>query len=524
MKKYFTFQDIVLYITVLVSVGTIITLFSTFSSQAYSTFFSTDTLYLPSIYKDIFIDHNPIKGWHLNPSPNFFPDMIVYFIIMAITSNFITASFVFAIIQYLFFIYLINRLLKTIDLPDHKLITALSSLLLLLFFMVSFYSNDFWFTFYLVSNSYHTGAFLMSLLCIVLSLEYLKKPKTKILVYLIVISTLCVFSDRLFIVLYIIPWFALLVFYFKIDQRKGLRSIIIANISSTIVGMFAFLLLKNSHYIYIDEPHRIMDFKYMGECLKLLMHQMYIYLTDMNFKSIIIILSLIAFIYNITESVIIWIKKTSFTLKDIYIFLSVAFTIIVFIAPVINGNYTGFDTLRYNIYIFYMLIINLGIAIYYLINRLSVKYRIILTSIIAILIIGSSINIITQFNHKELKAYFNYYPKITEDIDEISKQEKLQSGLGNYWNTKVINMFSKNGVRVYTSIDAIYPWGHVMNENWYNNDRFNFIISDNQSQDSIITECFNGKVKFIEHGDIRIAVTPEFIINPNTHRVEIAKE
>lgn len=524
MKRYFTFQDIVLYFSVLVSIGTIITLFSTFSSQEYKIFFSTDTLYIPSIFKDIFIDHNSLKGWHLNPSPNIFPDMIVYFLIMAITSNFITTSFVFAIIQYIFFIYLINRLFKSIDLPDYKLITALSSLLLLLFFMVSFYSNDFWFTFYLVSNSFHTGAFLMSLLCTILSIEYLKNPKTKILIYLIIISILCVLSDRLFIVLYIIPWFTLLVFYNKISQRKEFRLIMIANICSTIIGMVAFFILKESHFIYIDEPHRIMDFKYIGECIKLLMHQMYIYLTDMNFKSIIISLSLITFAYNVIESVIFWIKKSSFTLKDIYVVFSVAFSIIVFVAPVINGNYTGFDTLRYNIYIFYILIINLGIAIYYLIKRLSVKSNLVIGSIIALLFIGASLNIVFKYNQKNFKNYFNYYPNITEEIDEISKQEKLYSGLGNYWDTKVINMFSKNGVRVYTSIDAIHTWGHVMNENWFTNDRFNFIISDNQSQDSIINTCFNGKIKFVEKGDIRVAITPEFRINPKTHTIEIVQE
>lgn len=520
MRKYFTSQDIVLYTTILLSIGTIITLFSTLSDQTYKIFFSTDTLYLPSIFKDIFIDHNPLKGWHLNPSPNIFPDMIVYFLIMAITSNFITTSFVFAIIQYIFFIYLINRLFKTIDLPDYKLITALSSLLLLLFFMVSFYSNDFGFTFYLVSNSYHTGAFLMSLFCIVLSLEYLKNEKTCTLIYLIIISTLCVFSDRLFIVLYIFPWLTLLVFYFKINQQKSFRSIMVANVCSTIVGMAVFFLLKNSHFIYIDEPHRIMDFKYMGECLKLLMHQMYIYLTDMNFKSIIIILSLITFIYNVIESVISWVKKSSFTLKDIYIVFSVTFSIIVFVAPVINGNYTGFDTLRYNIYIFYILIINLGFAIYFLGKRISAKRNLILGSIIALLFIGASLNIVFKYNQKNFKSYFSYYPKITEEIDELSKQEKFYSGLGNYWNTKVINMFSKNGVRVYTSIDAIYPWGHVMSENWYTNDRFNFIISDNNTQDSIINSYFNGRIKFVEKGEIRIAITPEFRINPKTYKIE----
>ena len=115
--------------------------------------------------------------------------------IVAVTSNFIIASFVFAVIQYLFLIYLIFRLFKALGLPEAKLVAALSNLLLMLFFMVSFYSNDFGFTFYLVSNSYHTGAFLMSLLCTILALEYLMNSKIRSLIFLSLISTLSVFSD-----------------------------------------------------------------------------------------------------------------------------------------------------------------------------------------------------------------------------------------------------------------------------------------------------------------------------------------
>ena len=38
-------------------------------------FLNSDTMYLPSIYYDIFKDGNSINTFHLNPAPNFFPDM-----------------------------------------------------------------------------------------------------------------------------------------------------------------------------------------------------------------------------------------------------------------------------------------------------------------------------------------------------------------------------------------------------------------------------------------------------------------
>ena len=59
----------------------LLVVFSSFNDSAYNFFFNSDTLYLPSVYKDLFIDGYGIKGWELNPSPNFFPDMSVYFLL-----------------------------------------------------------------------------------------------------------------------------------------------------------------------------------------------------------------------------------------------------------------------------------------------------------------------------------------------------------------------------------------------------------------------------------------------------------
>lgn len=521
MKKRFTFQDAIFCITVILSIGTIFVFFTTFKTQELAAFFSSDTLYLPSIYKDIFIDHNSLKGWHLNPAPNIFPDMIVYFIIMVITSNFILSSFIFAIIQYSFFIYLIFRLFKAINLPNPKLIAALSNLLLLLFFMVWFYSNDFIFTFFLVSNSYHTGAFIMSLLCSVLTIEYLNAKQTKTLLYLSIISMLCVFSDRLFIFLYIIPWLFMLACYFRVDQRKKLLQISLVNICSLMMGIVAFNLLKNSNFVYVDEPpQNAFKFSDIGDSFNMLIKQMHIYLTDMNYKTTILVISLITLVCMIIMSLKRFRTKKNFCIKDIYLIFSVVFSIVVFFAPVITGKYTGFDTIRYNIYIFYLLIINSGIGIYYIIQKIEANAIKIAHNLIIILIIGASLNIAHQYKVNGFKNYLNYYPQRVATIDEISKREKLYCGLGDYWKAKEITMFSKNGVRVYTSLEALYIWEHVMNNNWYKNGRFNFIISENKKQDSAINNYFNYKTRIIKSDNLNLVITPEFRINSFTNKTE----
>lgn len=520
-KKYFTFSNLLFFLTVMVCIGTIFALFSSLSQSSLGCFFNSDTLYLASLYKDIFVDHNSLNGWHLNPAPNFFPDMIVYFLLMTITSNFIVTSFVYAIIQYIFFIYLIFRLFKILNLPSAKLIASLSNLLLLLFFFVSFFSNDFGFTFYLVSSAYHTGAFLMSLFCTILTFEYLKEKKINTLIYLCLISLLCIFSDRLFIVLYSIPWFLLIFFYLKIENRKNLIWINLINVLTVIIGLIAFGYLNKSNYVYVDAPHRMLDYAFFYDCLKLLFNQIYDYLIAWNFISLIIIISLITFIFNLVLSIkkLLIPKKLDF--KDSYCILSTIFTVVVFFAPVINGSYTGYDTLRYNIYIFYMLVINFGIIVYFLIQRINFQQTKILNAIISILIIGATVNIAYQFNLKGFQAYFAYYPKDVECIDYIASKHKLYNGLGDYWSAKKVTMFSKKGIRVYSTLNTIRPYFHVMNRNWYKNDKFNFIISnDIENENDLLSKLFSN-TKIIDQGEIKLILTPEFVYDTVSWEVKI---
>jgi hypothetical protein len=519
-KKHITYKNLLLLLTAIVSIGTILALFSGLSDYNFSIFFCTDTLYLPSIYKDLFIDHNSLQGWHFNPSPNIFPDMIFYFLLNAITSDFIIASFVFALLQYLFFIYLIFRLFKAIDLPNTKLITTISSLLLLLFFMVTFYSNDFSFTFYLVSNSYHTGAFLMSLLCTILTIEYLKYNKTKTLIIIGIISLLCVASDRLFVVLYSIPWLLFMVMYLKLENHKRLIWINCVNVAAVALGMLAFHYMDNNKYIFIDKPNRIMEYKYHTESFNLLMSQMYNYLKDWNYKSLIIIISSLTFLSIIVISIKKLFSQKKFTLKHSYYVFSIIFTLVVFLAPVINGSYTGYDTFRYNIYVFYLLIINFGVIIYLFIEKINIIPVKFINGLIIILLFLASFNIVKQYSNKGLKDYFTYYPKYVRSIDSISKREKLYCGLGNYWKAKVVTMFSKNNVRVYTSINALSLWDHVMNDNWYIKNRFNFIISDDETQDTLISKYFNNNTRLIKSDDLRLVITPEFVTNRSGTEIE----
>jgi hypothetical protein len=156
-----------------ISVFLIVTVFSGIIPANFSVFFNSDTLDLPYLYKDLFINRNGLRDWNFNPSPNFFPDMLAYFILMFLFNDFMVVSFVYSIVQYLVILGLFSYILKMILPENPKVFATISGILMMMFLYDSVYSGDFLFSFLLLSNDYHNGAFVMTLLCVALTLRYL---------------------------------------------------------------------------------------------------------------------------------------------------------------------------------------------------------------------------------------------------------------------------------------------------------------------------------------------------------------
>jgi len=114
--KHFFIHNYWLIIGIFISLILVLVWFSSLDENQFLVMFSSDALYLPLIYQDIFENGNSIQGWTFNGAPNFVPDMLVFFILMKITSNFLTATFLFSIIQYFsiitLFYFIYNKTLK----------------------------------------------------------------------------------------------------------------------------------------------------------------------------------------------------------------------------------------------------------------------------------------------------------------------------------------------------------------------------------------------------------------------------
>jgi len=490
--------DVLSVVTVVVLITAV---FSNLTAVAYkiNMFFCSDTLYLPSVYKDLFLEKGELNNWHFNPAPNFFPDMPFYFLLMFLTNNFIWSSFLFSFAQCLFLAFLLVKIFKFIF-PDSSsyytlLIFTLLSIFLIEFF---FFSKDVINVFFLIVNSYHTGAFLMSLVCVFFSFKYIESQKAQWLIPLFLIGFLSVVSDRLFAILFAAPMCVTCFFLFR---RAGIKtSLLLIAVSTvfTVAGIMVFKAIDTYPFQLMDETKPV-DAKIILEQIDIFWTQISEYLLHFGFMALtlyLFIISLFLMAYVFFHSL----KHTTGKLIPFYSLFSLVFSAAVICAPMVSGRYQGPDCLRYNAYPFYLAILNIAIFIKYKVGDKNQwkRARIFLIALNCLLLVLG----ISQLRPSGLKEFFNYYPDNVRFVDEIAEKENLKYGVANYWEAKKITMFSKKGVKVYAVFDDVSFYQHVANEDWFFKNKFNFVIFTNFTD----TTLFGKKLKDITY----VCNTPEF--------------
>ncbi len=502
--NYLYFTSLILVVFLILSI------FCTLDEQSYNWFFSTDTLYLPSIYKDLFTDGGTLDGWHFNPAPNFFPDMLVYFLLMYLTGSFLLSTAFFAVIQYIIIIVLFRSIL--LQIMQKEMVTRIvifSNMLLAMYFVKTMLDHDLSLSFYLLINSYHTSIFTMALLSYLLFILYLKNGMRVFLVFLVIISFLGVLSDKLVFMSITVPIMGMSLFYKKspYDKRRLLVAAGLVFLSS-VLGIVFFNILKNLRIIHFGTPFKMFAFNDMFTSGQLFLKDTLYYFSSFHLNSIILFLSIFSIIIGIIITVFNIIQKKKFTNWSFYIMFSTIFSITVIGAAIINGLYVSLDCFRYNIYPYYLGALNFPLFLIrskLWFNRLSVI-------VVPVLMVFYFILIVNGFSLTGFKAYSEYYPVEVKSIDEIARKEGFLKGVGNYWDAKFINMFSKQNVRVYAVLGGLQKYYHVANEHWYNADTaiFNFII-DKEMDHLVIKKIFHLDTLMYIHNSPDIIMVPEFI-------------
>ena len=494
--KHFFLNNYWFVIGISLSLVLILLWFASQGEYYFSAMFASDALYLPSVYKDIVIDGNSVQGWTFNPAPNFFPDMLFFFILMGLTSNFVTAAVLFSTIQYFVIIALFYIIFRKIsDISSHLFSVSMYLFaFILLYFLVD---NDFFNSFMLMTNAYHNGMFVVSLVCVILSINFFKKESWAALIGIFILSAIMLPNDRLFFFGYICPMiFTLFVLLIaKYDKRKILKLTLVC-VLSFLLGMVILDKFKHNPIFTLTSPHQNLTLEGIASSWNVFFSQMKIYLFEFSFKTLTLILSIISYIltiyYCITEFITIKQKKREISLFFIFQLFVLFFILLVLFAPIVNGNYLGFDVIRYNYYVFIVLPFNLILLANHYVKKQ--KYWVIgLNSFFAISFSVYLFWSILNMNFiQQLKDYSSIYPQKAQNLDKLFPQKNgvFYGFTHDYWFAKHATMFSRKNIRVYPGGESAMPYLHVTNENWffgggkgkYSNPQFTFLVWDKDTK------------------------------------------
>ncbi len=527
MKTTFQVVNRVVFIlSFLVNIILVFQIFAHISGYNIDYFFSSDSLYLASIYKDLFEDKTGLQGWNLNLAPNFIPEWPVYFLIRFLSGDFRIADVLYSVYS----VFIINLLTYGIFTKATRKTTVsyltMANLGYTVFLFFYIFHQDFINTSYLFLTGFHGGAFIMSLVSFFLFFGYLRSRKSVYLIILFFTVLTGIISDRLLLTLFVVPSLTSLFFVSDVKMRNALLKGSIIIIVAAAFGFIGFSLLKNSSYVYIvDIGYRATD---ISKSIPAFLSYLKVVKTVANSGGTIMLMVVLAMVSLVAGTVLSFIfvvlRKNALTNQTIEKTLVTAFVaqiILVTLTPILNGTFSGLAHLRYNIYAFYIAM-SLLVFILYLVTRNNKRFQYAVDGIAIILVVFALFTISANEREKDtvkgLKQVFNYYPEEVAIIDSIAHAHNLQYGVGNYWNAKSTTMFSKNNVRMYCVHHDLHPSYHVTNKHWFFRDgkgkygmpEFNFILLNGLKLKSVDAKLFGDKMDTIMSKNINLAIVPRF--------------
>jgi len=354
------------------------------------------------------------------------------------------------------------------------------------------------------------------------------------LVLFFIIGLVAVISDRLFIVMFCVPFTgALFVFALKKKNYKKLLYLFGLMAAYVILGFILFDRITHNKVITLAKASFNFSIEGMSIAWRNFASGIAPYLSSITTFTIIIIISGVALLL----ALILFFRSVKKLLKGLEIdseeglrnFLNlffIIFMVVVFLSPILTGSFQGFDTIRYNIFVLYFGLLFIGPLFVMLFNERP--FAKVVISSLSYVFVALSIVYIVQANVDKahgngIKSYIGYYPEVAKCLDAMDEKYELKQGISTYWFGKVGTMFSKRNVRLYTAYDEnLVPYPHVGNINWYYESGygkydppiFNFVLLklpiDQQTVLKTIEEK-TGKILFTEeYGEFLFIKTNDF--------------
>jgi hypothetical protein len=497
----------------------------------------SDATLLYQFSKD-FLQHPAcINDWNFGTNFYIFPNLIIMLVMTFLFTNPSFALFSSAVSLFFLLIFSINFLFNKVFNGISKYSLIISNFMLSALIVYAIIIKDF---VYITSNlfsPYHLGAFINSIIGLILILSYLKSKHLKNIIFLLVLSVIAIVSDRIFIVYFIIPvilTFLTILLFKKYQRRREYLIILLYVIISGCLGYLIHEFIVKWNILKLDRipsaPNNT------ANSFKLFFQNLYIISTAHGINILIMSIALISIIFSTIISLRkLFINNQILSGKSenilVYFLFMFYFLIVVIPAPCIKGIYFDMSTLRYNIFPIYLALLNTGLLFeYFFVNvKNGLKYLAIISICLVLIYIAFlSINLNRLNPFSSIAKIRNYYPSLAKSADELSEKYHVKYGLGCYWDARFITVFSKQNVRVNIVKYPFDPVRYTCNSYYYYTDYikknpvvYNFVVLNCLDDTSRIYKIFDRQsIKKVKIDDNEFYLLPDFILKKDFQTFE----
>src|SRR5690606_9488733 len=194
-----------------------------------------------------------------------------------------------------------------------------------------------------------------------------------------------------------------------------------------------------------------------------------------------------------------------------YLFLPLA-CLANLISPVLNGSYDGDDSLRYNFAAIILALLSSSLII----ADLGKRDRTIATALVLAFVLSASLWIIVP-SEGRMEALLNYQPERSRLMDELAKDEGLRYGAAEYWDAKLMTMFSREGLEIAPVGEDQTLYVHVIRPGSQyapdQKDRKSFVVLSRPEKNGISKVKF-GEQRSVERGGVQVVITEPWVFDP----------
>lgn len=167
--------------------------------------FNADSLYLPTLYRDLFEEGGRWAGWRLTPAPYFFPDMGLYFLLDALSGPFLHAILAFAVVQQILLVLAVGYLMRTVAPGEGVAVGQVLAMAAVSALLLAHAAGSLQPMVYALLSAFHFSVVLLSLVALALALRTFRGGSRAAAWLLGAVCVLASASDSLFVVAFTVP-------------------------------------------------------------------------------------------------------------------------------------------------------------------------------------------------------------------------------------------------------------------------------------------------------------------------------